>query len=177
MTFVAERASGALTNVRFHTIFYPYDFIHGGARMSNNYINEIHRINYLTTEMESLYHLSSLKLGITDSVSVVLYSIHDAGNECLLSDIYKNSGISKQTINSAIRGLEAEGILYLMQHNGRSKKVILTDKGKEYVKKTVARLYQAEMDAFNTWTEDEISTYIGLMEKYANSFRQQIEKL
>nr|WP_297939734.1 MarR family transcriptional regulator [uncultured Lachnoclostridium sp.] len=145
--------------------------------MHNNRRNEIHRINYLTTEMESLYHLASLKLGITDSVSIVLYSIYDAGNECLLSEIYKKSGISKQTINSAIRGLEAEGILYLKQYNGRSKKVILTDKGKEYVQRTVARLYQAEMNAFDTWTEDEISTYIGLMEKYADCFRQQIEKL
>ncbi|BCJ95947.1 hypothetical protein acsn021_35160 [Anaerocolumna cellulosilytica] len=145
--------------------------------MKGNHINEIHRINYLTTELESLYHQSSLKLGITDSVSIVLYSIYDAGSECLLSDIYNNSGISKQTISSAIRGLEADGILFLEQYNGRAKKVILTDKGKEYVQKTAARLYQAEMDAFDTWTEDEISTYIRLMEKYADCFRQQIEKL
>ena len=145
--------------------------------MKKNHMNEIHRINYLTTEMESLYHLSSLKLGITDSVSIVLYSIYDAGNECMLSDIYKNSGISKQTINSAIRGLEADGMLCLEQHNGRSKKVILTDKGIVYAKKTVARLLRAEMDAFDTWTEDDVSTYIRLMEKYLDCFRIQIEKL
>lgn len=145
--------------------------------MNNKHINEIRRINYLTTELESLYHQSSLKLGITDSISVVLYSIHDAGGECLLSDIYKNSGISKQTVNSAIRGLEADGILYLEQHNGRSKKIMLTDKGKDYVQKTVARLCQAEADAFDSWTEDEVSTYIRLMEKYADCFRQQIENL
>lgn len=145
--------------------------------MNNKHINEIRRINYLTTELESLYHQSSLKLGITDSISVVLYSIYDAGGECLLSDIYKNSGISKQTVNSAIRGLEADGILYLEQHNGRSKKIMLTDKGKDYVQKTIARLCQAEADAFDSWTEDEVSTYIRLMEKYADCFRQQIENL
>ena len=111
--------------------------------MKINHINEIHRINYLTAETDALYHRASLKLGITDSVSIVLYSIYDAGNDCLLSDIYKKSGISKQTINSAIRGLEADGILYLEQHNGRSKKIVLTDKGKGYVQKTAARLYQA----------------------------------
>ena len=145
--------------------------------MKNKHIDEIHRINYLTTEMQALYHQSSLKLGITDSVSIVLYSIYDAGSECLLSDVYKNSGISKQTVNSAIRGLEADGILYLEKHNGRSKKIVLTDKGKAYVEKTAARLYQAESDAFDSWTEEEISTYIRLMEKYADCFRQQIEKL
>ena len=76
--------------------------------MQKNHREEIHRINYLTTEMESLYHLASLKLNITDSVSIVLYSIYDSGGSCLLSDVYKNSGISKQTVNSAIRRLEKE---------------------------------------------------------------------
>lgn len=145
--------------------------------MKKNHIGEIKRINYLLNELEALYHQSSLKFGITDSVSIVLYTIYDSGNECLLTDIYKESGISKQTINSAIRALEADGILYLEQHNGRAKKVILTDKGRDYVQKTAARLYQAEMDAFDTWTDEEVSTYIRLMEKYVDCFRQQIEKL
>ena len=145
--------------------------------MKRSHLNEINRINYLTTEMESLYHRSSLKLGITDSVSIVLYSIHDAGNECLLSDIYKNSGISKQTVNSAIRSLEADGILYLEQYDVRAKKVLLTDKGIEYAQRTVARLHQAEMDAFDAWSEEEIGSYIRLMEKYVDCFRSQIEKL
>ena len=145
--------------------------------MKKNHIGEIKRINYLSNELEALYHQSSLKFGITDSVSIVLYTIYDYGNECLLTDIYKESGISKQTINSAIRALEADGILYLEQHNGRAKKVILTYKGRDYVQKTAARLYQAEMDAFDTWTDEEVSTYIRLMEKYVDCFRQQIEKL
>ena len=145
--------------------------------MQRKHREEIHRINYLTTEMESLYHLASLKLNISDSVSIVLYSIYDAGGSCLLSDVYKNSGISKQTVNSAIRRLEKEEILYLEQHRGRSKRIILSEKGKSYVKHTAARLYQAEMDAFESWTEEEIHTYINLMEKYADCFRLQVEKL
>lgn len=145
--------------------------------MKNNHINEIHRINYLCSELESLYHQCSLKLGISDSVSLVLYSIYDVGTECLLSDIYKNSGISKQTINSAIRSLEADGILHLEQHTGRSKKVVLTEKGKDYAEKTVARLYQAEQAAFDNWSEEEISVYIALMEKYNDCFRRQVGTL
>lgn len=140
-------------------------------------VNEIHRINYLTTEMEAMYHQASLKMGITDSVSIVLYSVYDAGNECLLSDIYKNSGISKQTINSAIRSLEADGILYLEQYSGRKKKVALTEQGKAFAQKTVARLWQAEMNAFDSWTKEEIETYIRLMAKYADCFQKQVELL
>ncbi len=139
--------------------------------------SRIHRINYLNAELESLYHHASLKLGLTDSASIVLYTIYDNGEDCLLSDIYKQSGVSKQTVSSAIRNLEKKHILYLEQHSGRAKKVILTEAGREYVQKTVARLYDAEAAAFASWTEEEISAHIGFMEKYIRSFREQIEKL
>lgn len=69
--------------------------------MNEKHSGDIRRINRLTNELESLYHQASLKLGVADSVSIVMYALHEAGNECLLSDIYKESGISKQTINSS----------------------------------------------------------------------------
>lgn len=145
--------------------------------MNQSRVDELHQINYLTSEMNALYHKSSLKLGITDSVSIVLYSIHDAGESCLLSDIYKRTGINKQTVNSAIRNLEADGMLYLEQHIGRTKAVILTDNGKAFVKKTIVKLCEAEAKAFDSWSVDEVNTYIRLMEKYVCCFRQQIEAL
>lgn len=139
--------------------------------------NEIHRINYLTSEMESYYHQASLKLGVSDSISIILYTIYDSETDCLLSDIYKKTGISKQTINSAIRILENSDILHLEPYIGRAKKIILTEKGKEYIQKTAAKIYQAEIQAFDTWSDEEIRTYIRLMEKYAECFRHQIEKM
>lgn len=145
--------------------------------MAQNRYEEIHQINYLTSEMQALYHRAALKLGISDSVCVVLYSIYDAGEACLLSDIYKKSGISKQTVNSAMRNLETEGMLYLVQHTGRAKRVVLTEKGKAYVKETVARLYEAEVRAFDSWTDDEIQDYITGMERYAECLRIQLEQL
>ncbi len=145
--------------------------------MKNKICSSIHRINYLNAELDALYHHASLKLGLTDSASIVLYTIYDNGENCLLSDIYKQSGVSKQTVNSAIRNLEKKHIIYLEQHSGRAKKVVLTETGKEYVQKTTARLFDAETAAFSSWTEEEINAHIGYMEKYIDSFRKQIEKL
>lgn len=145
--------------------------------MEKRICSKIHRINYLNAELNALYHHASLKLGLTDSAAMVLYTIYDNGENCLLSDIYKQSGVSKQTVNSAIRKLEKERIIYLEQHSGRTKKVVLTDTGKEYVQKTVARLFDAEAAAFASWTEEEINAHIGFKEKYIDSFREQIEKL
>ncbi len=145
--------------------------------METRICSRIHRINYLNAELDALYHRASLKLGLTDSASVVLYTICDNGGECLLSDIYKQSGVSKQTVNSAVRSLEKKHVIYLEQHSGRAKKVVLTDTGKEYVQKTTARLFEAEAAAYSSWTEEEINAHIGFMEKYIRSFREQIEKL
>lgn len=145
--------------------------------MDQKHLNKIRKINYLISEMDALYHLAALKMGISDSVSIVLYTIYDSGNGCLLSDVYKKSGISKQTVNSAVRKLETEEILYLEQHTGRSKRIFLTDRGKTFVRETVARLYEAEAGVFDTWREEEVNTYINLMKKYADCLRQQVDRL
>lgn len=145
--------------------------------MEINHRKELHKINYLSSEIDALYHLSSVKFDISDSESIVLYSIYDAGDECSLSDIYKTSGISKQTINSALRNLERKNIVELTKLDGRSKRVSFTRSGKIFAKNTVGKLFAAEADAFEEWSEEEIETYIALMEKYVKSFRTHIEKL
>lgn len=81
--------------------------------MSDKLHDKIYQINCLTEEVDSLYHQAALKLGVSDSVMFVLYMLHIGGEKCLLYDIYKLSGISKQTINSAIRKLENDGIYIL----------------------------------------------------------------
>lgn len=145
--------------------------------MNRQFNEKLHHINYLTSEIDGLYHQSSLKIGLSDSASRVLYTIYDQGNSCILGDIYKQSGISKQTVNSAIRNLEKDGIIYLEQYIGKTKKVFLTEKGEQYAKGTVGRLFQAEYAAFCEWTEDEIDTYIALLKKYVKTFRRQVEEL
>lgn len=145
--------------------------------MNTVVIDKIHQINYLTSELEALYHQASLKIGMSDSEMRVLYALYDNGENCLLGDIYKQSGISKQTVNSAIRKLEKERIIYLQQHKGKSKMVYLTEKGKKYVSDTVVRLCDAEIKAFESWTKDEIETHVRLMAKYVESFREQAQNI
>jgi len=95
--------------------------------MDKKICSRIHRINYLNAEIDALYHHASLKSGLSDSASMVLYTIYYNGENCLLSDIYKKSGISRQTVNSAIHNLEKKHIVYLEQHTDRAKKDVLTD--------------------------------------------------
>lgn len=145
--------------------------------MKSKYQEQIHRVNCLTNDLNGLYHQAALKFGMSDSSLFVLYMLYNKGDNCLLNDICKESGISKQTINSALRKLESDGILYLEQDKGRAKRVRLTEEGKKYVMQTGARLLEAECHAFDDWSDEEVEQYLKLMEKYNTSFSVQIEKL
>ena len=139
--------------------------------------DNIRRINYLMTEIDALYHQAVVKMRLSDSVARVLYTIYEAKGSCLLSEIYKKTGVSKQTINSALRKLEQEGILYLEPYKGNAKKVILTSKGEQYVEQTVAKLYAAEIRSFASWSEAEMKMYISLIRKDIDSLRKEIERM
>ena len=98
---------------------------------------ELNRINYLTNEIDAAYHEAARKLHLSDSALLILYTICNHGDGCLLYDICRLSGASKQTINSALRKLEAEGIIYLETFDGKKKKVYLTEKGRQVDRKSV----------------------------------------
>lgn len=145
--------------------------------MDDNLYENVHRINCLANELDSIYHQAALRLGISDSVMFVLYMLHDKGDGCLLYDICNETGISKQTINSAIRRLEQDGIIFLEHYKGKSKQVFLTEKGKEYVAQTVARLYEAECRVFDGWSKEEITMHFNFLKKYNDALREEIKDI
>ena len=140
-------------------------------------IDRVRLLNYLTTEIDALYHQAAVKLGMSDSVLTVLYMLYEQDGSCLLSEIYKKCGISKQTVNSALRKLEADGISYLEPYKGNAKKIVLTAAGKQYAQATIAKLYEAEMNAFASWSDEEVETYIRLIRKELVSLREQLDKM
>ncbi len=147
----------------------------------NNYISkDMKRYNYLLGEMEAVYHGMSLKLGLSDSASMILYAICEEGDSRLLSEICRLSGLSKQTVNSSIRKLEAEGILYLEKAGSKSKKVCLTEAGKDLAGRTVLRIQQAENAILTSWPRQDVEKYLELTEKFLTALREesaQMQKL
>ncbi|WP_243207076.1 MarR family transcriptional regulator [Mediterraneibacter hominis] len=61
---------------------------------------------HLSGEINSLYHEIAVRMGLSDSVLNILYVICEKGDKCLQSEISKLTGISRQTINSAIQNLK-----------------------------------------------------------------------
>lgn len=138
---------------------------------------ELKRYNYLSSEIDAAYHEASSKLGLPDSSIIVLYTICDNGDSCLLRDIIRNSGISKQTVNSALRKLEADGIIYLESVNAKNKTVCLTEQGKALADRTARKIIDMENDIFSSWTPEDRNKYLELTERYLRDFKDRIQRL
>ena len=105
---------------------------------------QLKRYNHLLGELEAVYHDLSYQLGMSDSVSKILYTLCCEGSPCRISDICLCSGLSKQTVNSALRKLEAQGLIYLESAGRKAKTVCLTEDGTRFAQKTAVRILNME---------------------------------
>ena len=177
----------SLTYVWFRTILHESDFVPIFLNvkklqtlediMSEHILEEMQRLNYLLSEINAAYHEASQRLGLSDSTMQVLYVVCNYGESCLLSEICKLSGTSKQTINSALRKRVGEGGIRLEPLTGKRKKVCLTEKGKTIANETVARLIEIENTIFDSWTNQEQELYLALTQRYLISLKDEIKKL
>ncbi len=126
-------------------------------------------------EIDALYHDLALKHGLSDSADAILYAICSNGESCSLKDIVLFSGVSKQTVNSSLRKLEKDGLLYLQLVDGKSKEAVLTEKGKAKCRDTVAKLVAIENRLLSeVWSEEEFTSYLELTEKYIRDMKKLI---
>lgn len=137
----------------------------------------LRRFNYLFGETEAAYHEAYHKLGYADSAMKILYAICDNGGSCLLQTVRRRSGLNKQTVNSAIRKLEAEGILYLENAGAKAKNACLTAHGQAVAEQTAMRILQIEKDIFACWSEEEVEAYLRLTEQFLNDFRERTARI
>ena len=132
---------------------------------------------YLAGEINALYHEAAVKMGLSDSVQNILYVLCDQGSRCSQSEIGRLTGISRQTINSAIRKLERDGIVYLEQGQGRNTIVCLTNQGKAFAAQRVVPLLEAEQKICNEWTPEEQREYLRLTQKYRDGLKRHLQTM
>lgn len=139
----------------------------------------LRRFNYLMGETGAAYHEAALRLGLSDSAMRILYAVCDCGSgfRCSLRDVCRSSGLSKQTVNSALRKLEREGLAFVEPVGAKSKDVCLTGAGRALAEDTVLRLIAVENAIFGSWPEQDVEQYLALTEKYLAAFRNEIKNL
>ena len=145
--------------------------------MNAYFSTEMRRFNHLLNEIDSAYHEMSLKLGMSDSAMIILYTICECGVSCPLLEICRKSGIRKQTINSAIRKLEAEGIVYLEMADAKKKIVCLTKQGRQLAERTAMRMIEAENEIFASWPKEDVDKYLELTKRFMEALKEKTKEL
>lgn len=147
--------------------------------MNNNISREMKRFNYLISETDATYHEAALRMGLSDSAMQILYVIcdYDKGDRCPLQEICKRSGISKQTINSAVRKLEAQGIVVLEQTGAKNKDVCLTEEGIRLAGCTTMNLIEIENNILKSWSKEELKIYLELTERFLIELKDKVKEI
>lgn len=135
------------------------------------------RYNHLVEEIDHLYHTIATRLGVSDSVLMLLYIVKESGGSCLLRTVYESTGIPKQTLNSALRRMEADEILTLSSAGGRAKKIFLTASGAAFADRTAGRLMAAENAVFAAWKSEDVERYLSLTERFLSDLSREAREI
>lgn len=145
--------------------------------MGHRVSKELKRYNYLFGETGMAYHDIYLKLGLADSAISILYAILESGDSCLLRNVCQFTGLSRQTVNSALRKLEAENVLYLELVDGKNKMIHLTREGKALAERTAGRVLAIEDEIFAAWPQEDVQKYLELTENFMRALKEAAKNM
>ena len=145
--------------------------------MERNMSRDYQRYCSRNSEIAECYHAACTRLGLSDSVMQILYVLCLEAEPCPIGLILAESGLSKQTVHSALRSLETGGYLRLEVLDGRRKGAVLTEAGKALADRTAGRMMAAEQAVFDGWTQAEREAYLELTRRFLADLRTEFRKL
>ena len=108
---------------------------------------------------------------------MIIYVLCGQANQALQSESCSNSGISRQTMNSALSKWEQEGRVRVEPDKGMNTMVSLTEEGQKFAAEKVAPRFQIENKIWSEWTAAEQQQYLELTQKYRDSLKKKLKEL
>lgn len=133
--------------------------------------------NSIIMENDDIYRHVARKFGLSECTFWILYSLRE-DNTCLTQRKLCNMlSQPKQTVNSALKKLEADGYLELcLGEDRRSKQIRLTKKGEALATKTVDKVIALENRTFDIFTKEEQEQFLRLFRKYTDNLKIQLSE-
>lgn len=144
--------------------------------MCQNITGPLAEFNKIYKTIDGVYHLYAKSLGISDTRMWLLYSMYAADKAYTQRELCSEWNYPPQTLNSALKEMEKQGIISLEHSPGnmKNKRIILTEQGREYTQKMIAPLVLAEQRALEAMPEDERSALLSLMAKHAGILQREV---
>lgn len=133
----------------------------------------------LYMEMNSIYHNTAVKFGLSDTAMWILYLISDKDSEYTQQDLVKQCYFPKQTINTSLKSLVKNGYAELEETKGAYKRKLirLTERGQALASAATDRLKIAEINAYGSLSDNELTMYLEITSKINRILRDETDNL
>lgn len=135
--------------------------------------------NRLHKKMNVLYHDYAKSVGLSDAAFWLLYSLYECGQSCTQKDLCAAWFYAPQTINSALKSMEAHGFiaLELAPKSRKNKRVLFTEAGKALVEEKIVPLVKAEERSFERLDGRERDQLLAITQKHIEILEDEISKI
>ena len=129
--------------------------------------------------MNVLYHDYAKSVGLSDAAFWLLYSLYEHGQPCTQKDLCAAWFYAPQTINSALKSLEEQGIisLELTPKNRKNKQILFTEAGKALIEEKIVPLVQAEERSFERLEEQERNQLLEITQRHIKALEEEIAEI
>lgn len=147
--------------------------------MKSTFTEQMRSLNKSYKETDEIYHDYAKQCGLPDTAFWVLYSLWDQEQTYTQREFCLEWFYNPQTINSALKGLERQGLikLSLMPGNRKNKQICFTEKGKELAEKVIVPLMKAEQDSFSNLNKAERELLLSVTQKRIRLLKEEISKI
>ena len=133
--------------------------------------------NTLLKDNDNIYRGAARRLGISDCALWILYSLRAECQPLTQKQLCLLMYLPKQTVNSALKAMEAEGTITLSAGDDRRTWVVsLTEKGEELARRTADWVVQAEEQAFRGMGREERERFLQDYRKFTSLLRQAVSR-
>lgn len=117
-------------------------------------------------ETDSIYRQMAKTMNLSESTLQILYTLRVEPGEITQSHMCDFLHEPKQTVNSALKKMEADRLITLQSGaNRRTKTIHLTDAGLALARKTADRVAETEQQALAQFSEEEANQLFSLMRR------------
>ena len=129
--------------------------------------------------MNVLYHNYAKAVGISDAAFWLMYSLYEKGGPCTQTELCQIWFFTPQTINSALKSLEKQGLITLdfAPNSRKNKQFFFTEDGKQLVKEKIIPLVQAEEQSFLRLDEQERNALLTITQKHIGILEEEINRI
>lgn len=142
-------------------------------------LDDPRELDYLYKEADRIYYEFARDCGLSTCAYWMMYDVERAGGTIALRELSDSWAYSKQTINSAIKVLEAKGLIVLdfVEGSRRNKTASFTEAGEAFADRFVRPAQRAERRAFCSLSVEERAAFLRMARAYTRALMAELGRI